>query len=56
MSKKTVTPSETTTTDELPNQPVVINKAVVITNDSAKSNSDHCYNLPTYYDTLECLK
>lgn len=55
-SKKTVTPVETTATDELPNQPVVIKKAVVISNDNGKSNSDHCYNLATDHHILECLK
>lgn len=55
-SKKTVTSAETTTADELPTQPVVIKKTVVITNDSSKSSSEHCYKLATDHEILECLE
>ncbi len=55
-SKKTVTPAETTAADELPSQPVVSKKAVIVTNDSAKLDSEHCYNLETDHEVLECLK
>jgi hypothetical protein len=57
-SKKSPTITETTAADELQSHPVVIKKAVVITNDNdnAKSNSEHCYDLETDHDVLECLK
>ena len=56
--KKSPTITETTAADELQSHPVVIKKAVVITNDNdnAKSNSEHCYDLETDHDVLECLK
>ena len=55
-SKKAATPSETIATEELPSQPVLIKKTVVISNDNAESDSEHCYHLETDHEVLECLK
>ena len=42
--------------DEPVSQPVVIKKSAVITNSNTKSNSDHCYNLATDAEVLDCLQ
>ena len=42
--------------EELVSQPVVIKKSAKISNSNAKSNSDHCYNLATDAEVLDCLQ
>lgn len=54
-SKKFPTVVETSNTVEETNRPAVIKRSAINLNDNATSNSDHCYNLVTDAQLLECL-